>query len=205
MIDVAALFVEERGVYSALESVEVYGISRDARTYSDNKPVVAHSPCERFGAFWSGGPHPKQPRRNLGDDGGCFASALANVRRCGGVLEHPANSHAWRIYGLFAPPRGGGWIVADSVGGWTCCVEQGQYGHQARKPSWLYMVGAVPPSLRWGIAHGKIATVALSGKRGVNLGLREGITTIKRRERHLTPIPFRDLLLSIARSVPRGT
>ena len=26
------------------------------------------------------------------------------------------------------PPRAGGWIKADEFG-WTCCVEQGQYGH----------------------------------------------------------------------------
>ena len=34
---------------------------------------------------------------------------------------------------MCAPPRFGGWVNADWLGGWTCCVEQGHYGHRARK------------------------------------------------------------------------
>jgi hypothetical protein len=59
------------------------------------------------------------------------------VRKYGGILEHPWGSHAWPHFGLNTPPREGGWIVADFDGGWTCCVEQGRYGHYARKPTLL--------------------------------------------------------------------
>ena len=51
-----------------------------------------------------------------GDDAGCFKSALFDVRRFGGVLEHPEHSHAWKHFGLPKPPRDGGWIKADDFG-----------------------------------------------------------------------------------------
>jgi hypothetical protein len=76
-------------------------------------------------------------RKKFGDDGGCFAAALEAVRRYGGVLEHPWGSRAWPHFGLNTPPRGGGWVNADFEGGWTCCIEQGRYGHYARKPTLL--------------------------------------------------------------------
>jgi hypothetical protein len=73
--------------------------ARDARLYAGPWPVVAHPPCERWGRYWHGGPSARV-RRVKGDDAGCFASALASVRRYGGVLEHPAASSAWRAFGL---------------------------------------------------------------------------------------------------------
>ncbi len=145
---IAALFVEEDGVYAGREDVDAWGISRDARLYAGPYPIVAHPPCERWGRYWSGGPSAKV-RRKLGDDGGCFASALASVRRWGGVIEHPEATHAWVAHGLPKPPKSGGWIEAP--GGWTCCVEQGHYGHAARKATWLYRTGARPPELIWGV------------------------------------------------------
>lgn len=153
---VAALFVLPDGPYASLTDVDCWPESRDARLYAGPHPVVAHPPCERWGRYWNGGTNMKAPRRKLGDDAGCFASALASVRRWGGVLEHPEASHAWGMHGLPAPPRWGGWIQ-DITGGWTCCVEQGHYGHSSRKATWLYLVGGeTPTDMRWGpapVAH----------------------------------------------------
>jgi hypothetical protein len=63
---IAALYVEERGVYSGLEGVDVWGVSRDARRYAGPYPVVAHPPCERWGRYWHGGPNserfPREPK-----------------------------------------------------------------------------------------------------------------------------------------------
>jgi len=152
---IAALFVEASGVYSGLPAVDLWDEARDARTYPGPWPVVAHPPCQRWGRYWHGGPSSKT-RLVKGDDGGCFEAALKAVRTWGGVLEHPRDSHAWARFGLFAPPYGGGWIVADDVGGWTCCLDQGRYAHPARKASWLY-VCRLPalPSLLWGHSEGK--------------------------------------------------
>lgn len=83
---VAALFVETGGTYFGDESIEPWDAVRDARLYDGPHPVVAHSPCQRWGRYWSGGPMlARTPRAKVkGDDGGCFASALASVRRWGG-------------------------------------------------------------------------------------------------------------------------
>lgn len=145
---IAALFVEKNGVYSGIPTIDVWDIERDARTYAGPYPVVAHPPCQRWGRYWSGGPSARV-RRIKGDDDGCFASALASVKRWGGVLEHPEASHAWSHFGIRRPPKNGGWIATND--GYTCCVEQGHYGHPARKATWLFFVGqSKPRDLIWG-------------------------------------------------------
>jgi hypothetical protein len=85
---IAALFVDKRGCYGGLEGVDAWDIERDARLYDGPWPVVAHPPCERYGRYWHGGPSAKV-RRVKGDDGGCFAAALAAVRKWGGVSSTP--------------------------------------------------------------------------------------------------------------------
>lgn len=109
-----------------------------------------------MGKFWAGQPlwiARTGERKQKGDDGGCFAAALESVRRFGGVLEHPWGSHAWPHFGVAVPQRSGGWVKADEHGGYTCCVEQGRYGHYARKPTLLYAVGTELPELRWAKAR----------------------------------------------------
>lgn len=203
---IAALFVATDGVYYGLPDVDPWDIKRDARNYHGPYPVVAHPPCERWGRYWGGNPT-QWPRLKLGDDHGCFAAALASVRRCGGVLEHPEGSHAWRAFNLNLPPYDGGWVAADFDGGWTCCVEQGWYGHQARKKTWLYACGiGLPPSLRWGKSP---ATVKFEDSyhsaeeraRAKARLIKTGICQrLSKKQRAATPIPFRDLLLGLARS-----
>lgn len=228
---IAALYVAPRGCYVGLTGVDAWPEARDARLYEGPWPVVAHPPCARWGSYYAGGPSAKV-RRVRGDDGGCFAAALASVRRWGGVLEHPRDSSAWRAHGLNAPPRAGGWIAADWVGGWTCCVEQGHYGHRARKATWLYACGVGElPDLVWGPSartavddRGPGAGVprewarpprgmdqATRAARRAWIVERERVTgkawccpeRLTKRERTATPLPFRDLLLSIARTAAR--
>lgn len=198
---IAALYVQPIGVYSDLPGVDCWDERRDARNYAGPWPVVAHPPCERWGRYWGGSPR-KPHQFKLGEDGGCFAAALASVRQWGGVLEHPEGSHAWAAFNLNAPPRDGGWIAGDSVGGWTCCVEQGHYGHFANKPTWLYAFGLAPPSLKWGRGEQRLHPVALA-KHGYAKARRIGMMAMiggknKTTIRAATPVPFRDLLLAIA-------
>ena len=205
---IAALFVEEHGCYYGLEGVEPWDVERDARAYPGPWPVVAHPPCERWGRYWSGGPSAHE-RRKLGDDGGCFASALASVRRFGGVLEHPHGSHAWRAYGLSIPPYAGGWIPADGeIGspiGWTCCVDQGGYGHRARKATWLYAVRVTLPSLTWRSPHEHVRFDSGYHSPEERKARYRGPTErLSHKQRLSTPLAFRDLLLSIARSTGKA-
>lgn len=200
---IAALFVQAEGCYVALDHVDPWPIERDARLYAGPWPVVAHPPCERWGRYWHGSPaRPHQYK--LGADQGCFAAALAAIRNFGGVLEHPAHSHAWAYFGLSAPPAQGGWIVADRYGGWTCQVEQGHYGHFGRKPTWLYAVGAELPDLIWGPSPQRLhpRAVELHGREKAR---RIGVMAMvggknKMQIRAATPPEFRDILISIAAS-----
>lgn len=205
---IAALFVETDGVYSGLPDVELWDRKRDARTYTGPHPVVAHPPCKRWGRFWHGSTR-KPHQYELGADEGCFAAALKAVRQFGGVIEHPEASHAWRTFGLNAPPRHGGWVAADFHGGWTCCVEQGHYGHMARKATWLYAHGVDLPDLRWGAGEQRLHPIALA-KHGYAKARRIGMMAMvggkdKERIRDATPIEFRDVLIGIALSGGQGT
>jgi len=208
---VAALYVETDGAYFNLAGVEPWDEVRDARKYAGPWPVVAHPPCQRWGKLWAGQPlwiKRTGVRKVKGDDGGCFAAALAAVRTYGGILEHPWGSHAWPHFGLNTPSRAGGWIAADFDGGWTCCVEQGQYGHYARKPTLLYAVGVELPELRWGHSEARLdpAVVERMGlrraKRLGEVGARGGGTNSTPRIH--TPPEFRDLLISIARTASQA-
>jgi hypothetical protein len=189
---IAALYVDPKGPYAALPDVDLWDESRDARKYTGPFPVVAHPPCARWGQL----ARLVQARYGyaIGSDDGCFATALSLVRQWGGVLEHPAISAAWKAFGITQPHRGG-WYRADELGGWTCEVDQSQYGHKARKATWLYAFGTTHlPSLLWS---------SKAGTHGVRRMPREGcnLPELPRAERHLTPPAFRDVLLSIARSV----
>ena len=208
---VAALYVRTWGHYFGLPGVDPWDESRDARMYQGPWPVVAHPPCQRYGRFWKGQPGNIMAGKveRKGDDHGCFKCALSDAKRWGGVIEHPEGSHAWAIFGLSKPPREGGWIKADDQGGWTCRVEQGQYGHYCPKPTWLVVYG-VPrealPELRWGVhpVTDDMFPVEVVGKHGIDYCRKAGLMAFKgggkdSPARIDTPIEFRDLLISIAR------
>lgn len=203
---IAALYVEKGGAYAGLDGVDPWDEQRDARKYVGPHPVVCHSPCQRWGKYWHGSPR-KPHQYRLGEDGGCFAAALTSVRNYGGVLEHPKDSLAWKFFGLTPPPVSGGWIKADDFGGWTCCVWQGHYGHFAGKGTWLYAVVDDPaqlPALTWGPSDSG-PTPEMVERYGYAKARRVGRMALvggkdKTRIREATPSPFRDLLISIART-----
>ena len=190
---IAALLVATDGAYFGVPDVDPWDERRDARLYAGPHPVVAHPPC----STWCQVAHVNQKRygHRVGDDGGCFASALANVRRVGGVLEHPAESYAWREFGLLRPVRGAWSRSID--GAWVTDVNQRAYGHRARKRTWLYAVVDAPPRLDWSNPP-PVATVSFLTNHG---GGR--LPRLSKREAKATPLPFRDMLLGIARSVAR--
>jgi hypothetical protein len=155
MVD--ALFIDLDGPYPALVGREhCWGETRDALTYTGAGPVVCHPPCQRWGSYaflnfsrW-GGEH------NLpGNDGGTFKFALDSVRKCDGVLEHPAFTRAWEAFGL-KRPIGIGWVQASPYS-WVCEVWQSAYGHKARKRTWLYYYSSdkhPPYDALWGRLDG---------------------------------------------------
>jgi hypothetical protein len=197
---IAALFVETDGVYFNLNNVDPWDEPRDARLYTGPHRVVAHPPCQRWGKFWHGSTR-KPHQFKLGEDGGCFASALTAVRNWGGVLEHPADSRAWDWFGLKRPECGKGWMTADKFGGATCYVEQGHYGHFSRKPTWLYAVGVELPELNWTRAPQRLPQWMID-RYGYEKARRIGVVAMvggkrKTEIRNATPAAFRNVLLQM--------
>jgi len=190
---IAALYVERDGVYSGLPEVDLWDESRDARNYDGPHAVVAHPPCQLWGAMalvnhkrW-GGEHNRP-----GNDGGCFAAALASVRRWGGVLEHPARTRAWEAHSLTAPV-GIGWAECNT-GEWVCEVWQSAYGHLANKATWLFCVSDAEPL--------PILTARPTGSHQCGGADRRGKArnkpTLSGKYASATPPKFRDFLISIA-------
>lgn len=208
-ITVAALYVETDGAYVGVPGVDPWDEPCDARNYAGPHPVVAHPPCQRWGRFWHGS-MAKPHQFEMGADGGCFSAALRSVKSFGGVIEHPADSHAWAAFGLPKPPRGGGWVGSD-LDGYSCCVYQGHYGHFAGKGTWLYVAGVRYedlPELRWGKTEQRIHPVALA-KHGYEKARRIGMMAMvggkdKTRIRNATPPEFRSVLLEISRMAKKG-
>ena len=210
---VAALYVEMGGNYYNLPNVIPFDKEDDARMYGGPWAVVAPPPCQRWGKMWKG--QPGNIKKGLverkGDDQGCFKSALFDVRRFGGVLEHPEHSNAWKHFGLNKPPREGGWIDAGDGYGWTCRVEQGQYGHYCPKPTWLYACGLAIddlPELRWGVhpVTDDMFPKSAVEKHGIDYCRKAGLMAFMGggRDSYIrnhTPTEFRDLLIAMALSV----
>lgn len=192
-IKVAALFVQQDGCYTNLDHVDAWPESRDARLYDGPFPVVAHPPCQLWGALaavnyarW-GGEHNRP-----GNDDGCFYSALQSVRRFGGVLEHPAKSRAFAAHGI-DKPLGIGW-TKTSCGGYVCEVWQSAYGHRANKATWLYYFGEqAPHALRLSRPIGT-HQIGFHDKRGKD----RNKPALSKREANATPYEFRDELINLA-------
>lgn len=125
---VSVLFARSDSCYFDLVA-DVWDIHRDARSYTGPGPVICHPPCRAWGRLR----HWAKPRP---DEKALALFAVEQVRRCGGVLEHPYGSTLWRAAQLPLPGYG-----PDQYGGWTLLVEQGWWGHAAPKPTYLYIVG----------------------------------------------------------------
>lgn len=180
---VAVLFARDDSYYHTLSAVDVYTASRDARSFLGGAPVVAHPPCRAWGRL-------RALARPRHDEKDLARWAVSQIRREGGVLEHPAASTLW--YDQRLPPPGG---LPDEYGGYSIVIDQCDFGHPARKRTWLYIVG-VPLHLLpdWDIGEG--VPVAVIGRKGGSSGLREA----SRFWREATPPLLADWLVRVARS-----
>ena len=131
---VAILFARADSNYKALPECDVWDAERDARTWPGGCPVVAHPPCRAWGRLR----HFAKPRP---DEKALALWAIEQVRKFGGVLEHPASSTLWPVAGLPAPGK------RDQWGGWTLPIHQHCWGHRAKKETLLYIVGCEPTNV----------------------------------------------------------
>lgn len=197
---VAALYVDPRGPYLALLGADMcWDEKRDARLYEGPWPVVAHPPC---------GPWSKQRHNYRGNEHDCALRAVEQVRKWGGVLEQPAGSLLWDACGIELPVAG--FATADDVwGGFSVEVEQVNWGHVARKKTWLYLVGVDRDIAIEMLAgrSGAVPTHWCSGGRKRSKGsgglVPPGIKVCSAQQRRRTPPAFADLLIALAMQAPK--
>jgi hypothetical protein len=179
---VSVLYVDPAGPYPGLVR-DWYDETRDARTYAGPNPVVAHPPCGPWSSL-----------RSLSNETtkDCAPHAVDLVRRFGGVLEHPRGSKLWEHCGL---PRPG--ELPDAWGGIAFEVSQVDWGHVARKRSWIYVVGArsIPSNPPRREPTHWCSGVHTPGARGKPP---EGIKICSAQQRRRTPVDFARFLIGIA-------
>lgn len=153
-------------------------------------------------------------------DADCARRAVEQVRKFGGVLEHPAGSRLWEACRLPLPfcddvervktcrarkrsPAGG--CITDHFGGYTIEVAQCEWGHVARKRTWLYLVGVprealeAPPFPGRGPTHYASGGRTKSSRQGAPVP--PGTKVCSAAQRRKTPTLFAEYLIRLARSV----
>lgn len=194
---VAALFVRSDSVYKDIPGVEAYDAQRDARTWPGGTALIAHPPCRGWGRL-------RAMARPLPGEMDLGTWAVEQVRRYGGIIEHPANSTLWRACALPLEGRRDAWR------GWTMCVPQYWWGHRAEKLTFFYFVGIEPAQLpavpfQLGTAPMIIGT---SRRRRDGTRLKKGDVGYRpemtKAAREHTPIQLAHWLVDVARIIERS-
>lgn len=131
---IAVLFARPDSIYKTLPDCDVWDIERDARRWPGGCPVIAHPPCRAWGRLRKFA-KPREGEAELA------LWALEQVRKWGGILEHPASSILWLRADLPEPGQ------KDEFGGWMLWISQWWFGHRADKPTLLYIKGCEPEDL----------------------------------------------------------
>jgi len=193
---VAVLFARADSCYKKLPGVDVWDAERDARRWPGGCPVVAHPPCRAWGRLR----HFAKPRP---DEKALALFAVDQVRRFGGVLEHPEGSTLWAAAGLPAPGR------RDEFGGWTLPIAQHWFGHRAEKLTLLYIVGCAPaqvpdmPVVLGGSSHVIAQSRTLADGTRLVKGMPGWRPEVSKAEREHTPPELAAWLVELARRCKR--
>ena len=192
MMSIAVLFARSDSNYKTIQGCDVWDKDRDATRWSGGVPVIAHPPCRGWGQLRKlANPAPGEKELAL--------FAVDQVRRYGGVLEHPVASTLWPVAGLPEPGE------RDQYGGWTLVISQRWWGHRAEKLTRLYIVGVEPggvPDIP--ITLGEAECICgSSGRRRDGSRLRKGDPgwrpEITKAEREHTPPALAEWLVELAK------
>jgi len=181
-IPVSVLFARRDSIYKQLPSVDVWDEDRDARNWPGGTPVVAHPPCAGYCRL----------RAFANEDAERDSHAIwavEQVRKFGGVLEHPYLSTLWKLDDLKLPVPG----EFDQWDGYTVAMPQFWFGFPAMKATWFYIVGCRPSNLppvplRLGKPEVIVSTTASGNSR-----------EMKKSERTVTVRPLAEWLVDVAR------
>ncbi len=179
---IAVLFARSDSIYKGIPGCDVFDIDRDALTFSGGMPVIAHPPCRSWGRL----AHMAKPRPGERE---LAPWAVDQIRKWGGVLEHPVTSRLWKEKPLPGPGE------RDQFGGFSIVVPQYWFGHRCEKMTSLYICGIEPSELpEIGFKLGEPEYVIMKSR---NNHHRKKV--VDKPEREKTPEPFAHFLIDIAR------
>lgn len=172
--------------------IDCWDLTRDARLYDGPHAIVAHPPC----GPWSSNRHHYQ-----GSEHDCAVRAVEQVRRWGGVLEHPHTSLLWSavIDPTYNPDL-------HRMPEYTIEIEQVEWGHVARKRTKLFLVGVPRSALEAPPFPGREPTHWCSGRRGMARAcdnVPAGIKVCSAQQRRRTPPLLAEYLVRLAQSISR--
>lgn len=179
---VSVLFVRKDSIYKSM-GIDCWDIDRDARLWPGGNPIIAHPPCRAWGQL----SHMAKPRP---DEKELAIWSIHQIRKHGGVLEHPRASKLWKEMNL---PLGN---EIDEFGGFTLCIDQSWWGHRAQKRTLLYICGAKRSELpRMPLKFELVTHVITQGLRKGQPGWRPRVTQY---ERESTPAALAEWLIEVA-------
>lgn len=176
---VVVLFVRADSLYKAMPGVECYDAQRNALTWGGGCSVVAHPPCRSWGVL-SHMANPRVGEKDLGP------WAIEQVRKWGGVLEHPAGSRLFRHCGCAVPDG-----LPDEWNGISILIDQFDFGHVAHKDTILYIVGCakLPP----------LPPTRMEGTDRSICGNVPGTHRCTQKQREETPVKLAEWMIEVAR------
>lgn len=181
---VAVLYAMNDSIYKQYCECDVYDENRDARSFPGGLPVIAHPPCRLWSKMRHFSTAPESEKL-------LAFHAVEQVRKNGGVLEHPSSSTLFDCMNL--PHQSNGY---DDYGGFTLGIHQYCFGHKARKPTKLYIVGIKKRQLpQIPIKMGDPEYVVASSKRKHSKPLKK----LTRKGRIATPKIFAEWLIELAK------
>lgn len=187
MNKIPVLYVREDSIYKTLPNIDAYDIKRDASTYTGTSAIIAHPPCRGWGQL----SHMASPR--VGEKE-LTLKAIAMVRANGGIVEHPSRTKAFSVAGCYNLPNS----KVDAHKGFILSIDQWDFGHVARKGTWLYICGieekdlpALPPTRTIGRAKSITGQV-------------KGTSRCTQYEREYTPMPLIEWMVEVITIIERN-
>lgn len=174
---VSVLFTEKDSIYEKL-NVDYWNEKRDATKWPGGNAIIAHPPCRSWSRL-KGQAKPKPGEKWL------TVWSVLQIRKHGGILEHPRSSSIWKYMKLPNPGQ------TDQYGGFTITLRQHWFGHPCEKETRLYICGITEndlPSI-------PISFDAITQTLGKSTGSRN---EIPKKYRSSTPIKFAIWLIQVA-------
>lgn len=125
---VPVLFVHQKSNYKKDNDFDCYDEKRNALNFKSKIPAIYHPPCRKFSRLRGLSCAPDSEKE-------LAYWAIDNVRKYGGIVEHPHDSKLWKDKNVIKPG------TYDEFGGFTICIDQSWFGYYTEKRTLLYIVG----------------------------------------------------------------